>query len=140
VAAQRRRVPGIAAVAIPALLSAFIYCSCHTIAVAHHREKKPSGRPTGKKLVTVHCLHCHSGSPDAIFPRLTRTSPPLFTPREKMTALGREYLTSIIRDGGHKVGRSRFMPRWKEVFNDEEVDRIVSYLLGEEDGPPASSK
>ncbi len=104
------------------------------MAVLGHRRIKPAGEPTGEELYRTHCVKCHAENPESVWPRITHSYVPLLEDHIRMAAMGPEYLTLIIRDGGTSVGRSKVMPRWREVFTEEEIERIVTYLCGSEEG------
>lgn len=39
-----------------------------------------------------------------------------------------DYKRMIIRDGGAALGRSKFMPPWREELTDEQLNDVVTYL------------
>ena len=94
-------------------------------------EKASTSLPTadtGRKLYQSFCVLCHgkTGEGDGKLSKIIKNPPPFNLTK---SVAPREYLDSIIRLGGAKMGRSERMPPWSDQLTQNEVDSIIRYLL-----------
>ncbi|PJZ58962.1 c-type cytochrome [Leptospira barantonii] len=80
----------------------------------------------GSIVFRTYCVLCHGESGDGKG-RLSvgKVPPPANLTITKLTDGQKE---DIIRKGGAAVGRSPFMPPWKDELSDEQIRDLISYI------------
>jgi len=108
------------------LLALLLIVGCSAVAIRKHQRLKPPEGTDPLVYIHTHCIHCHGGkSHFAILGGKSLDDP------EHMRALGRDYLFTIIHDGGKAVGRKSAMPAWNKILSDAEIKAIVTQLMTE---------
>jgi cbb3-type cytochrome c oxidase subunit III len=79
----------------------------------------------GQRLYKAYCRGCHGeeGDGDGIMTRLLRIEPMDHTNPNETNRLSNEQLVDAILDG-----RGRYMPGWKGILDQKEVEALVSYI------------
>jgi len=80
---------------------------------------------TGQRLYQVYCRGCHGeeGDGDGIMTNLLRINPMDHTNPNETNRFSNEQLVEAILNG-----RGRYMPGWKGVLDQKEVEALVSYI------------
>lgn len=80
---------------------------------------------TGQRLYQVYCRGCHGeeGDGDGIMTNLLRINPMDHTNPNETNRLSNEQLIKAILEG-----RGRYMPGWKGILDQKEVEALVSYI------------
>lgn len=104
------------------------------------QSKPPPAKPTdfpnvktpeasiyrGDIVFKHYCATCHGVKADG-----NGRAAKLYTPKPANLVLSdknMKYKELIIRQGGKALGRSEFMPIWKEELTEEQITDVVNYL------------
>ncbi|EQA55049.1 cytochrome c [Leptospira kmetyi] len=89
-------------------------------------DSKEKSAVRGSIVFRTYCVLCHGESGDGKG-RLAvgKVPPPANLTITKLTDVQKE---EIIRNGGAGVGRSPFMPPWKEELSEEQIRDLISYI------------
>jgi len=84
----------------------------------------------GKASFATFCSSCHgdSGKGDGPAGASLTTKPRDFTNCADMTPMPDDMLFNVIKDGGAASSLSGEMPRWKDAFEDTEINDLVAYV------------
>jgi mono/diheme cytochrome c family protein len=80
----------------------------------------------GQIVYQNYCVLCHGIKADGV-----GRAAKLYTPKPSNLLLSdktEEYKALIIRQGGKAIGRSEFMPPWKNELTDEQMKDVVAFL------------
>jgi mono/diheme cytochrome c family protein len=80
----------------------------------------------GGLVYANYCVTCHGFNADG-----NGRAARLYNPRPanlRMSDKNDPYFRLIIRMGGEGMGRSQFMPPWREELTEEQIDDLVAYL------------
>lgn len=100
------------------------------LSILEEQERLPSKQVAlGKNTYEMRCTLCHGINADGNgrMAKIIKTPPPYNLLLSRMPA---EYLTEIISKGGEPLGRSKQMPPWGEQLSSDEIDAVVSYIIG----------
>ncbi len=110
------------------LVYSLVTDSDKTIELLQSRQQavKPSKR-LGRMLYSGRCVLCHGKFADGKgkMARIIKNPPPFNLTQSRAPD---EYLFSIIKKGGEKMGRSPRMPPWGSDLNDNEINSVIIYL------------
>lgn len=83
----------------------------------------------GEELYLEKCVLCH-GSGGQGWDWSKKAEPPIAVPDLVATVPVRsdQYIFDVVKGGGERVGRTRFMPPFGFQLSDQEVCDIVAYL------------
>jgi mono/diheme cytochrome c family protein len=84
----------------------------------------------GKQIYSENCAPCHgvSGRGDGIGSRSLPVRPADHTNALVMSSRTDAFLRDVIANGGAAVGLSTFMPAWKGILKEEEIQDLVAYI------------
>ena len=84
----------------------------------------------GKMIYRENCAPCHgdSGKGDGVGARSLPVRPADHTDSAVMRSRSDAFLRDVIAKGGSAMGLSTFMPAWKGVLNENEIDDLVGYI------------
>lgn len=84
----------------------------------------------GKRLYKENCTPCHGdlGKGDGAGARALPVRPADHTNAALMSKRSDTFLRDVITKGGGAMGLSPFMPSWQGLFNDNEIQDLVSYV------------
>ena len=87
--------------------------------------KEASNKPTirGGIVFRAYCVLCHGERSDG-----ESKAAKLYGKVAINVFNGRDYIEKIIRYGGKAVGRSEFMPDWKDELSEEQINDVVEYV------------
>jgi cytochrome c oxidase cbb3-type subunit 3 len=85
-------------------------------------KNKPSVR--GGIVFRAYCILCHGERADG----MSRGSKLYGALNLDLKSNSRDYIEKIIRDGGKAVGKTDFMPSWKDELSDEQINDVVEYV------------
>ena len=78
----------------------------------------------GGIVFRAYCILCHGERGDG----LSRGAKLYGESNLNLKPISREYTEKIIRRGGKAVGKSDFMPSWKEELSEEQIGDVIEYL------------
>lgn len=92
----------------------------------------PLRRTAGRDLFKIHCVLCHgqTGLGDGRMARMLKAkklAPPANLTKSRLPD---DSIYEIISEGGAAVGRSSFMPTWKQQLTVRQRKAIVDYIKG----------
>jgi len=78
----------------------------------------------------TYCTQCHGvkGNGKGINIRDMSVQPRNHTDAKEMSARSDDDIYKVIKDGGTAINKSVLMPPWGDVFSDEEIRGLVTYL------------
>jgi len=84
----------------------------------------------GKRMYHENCAPCHgeAGKGDGVGARSLPVRPADHTNAAVMNARTDAFLRDVIAKGGSAMGLSAFMPGWKGIFKDTEIEELVAYI------------
>lgn len=87
-----------------------------------------SGR--GKSLYRQNCAPCHgaTGKGDGLGAQSLPVRPADHTNSAVMSSRSDAYLRDVITKGGGAMGLSSFMPSWKGILKDDQIQDLVDYI------------
>lgn len=87
--------------------------------------KETNNKPTirGGIVFRAYCVLCHGERSDG-----ESKAAKLYGKVAINVFNGRDYIEKIIRYGGKAVGRSEFMPDWKDELSEEQINDVVEYV------------
>ena len=97
---------------------------------AHHaqpaRDSVEASIERGSVAFQHYCSLCHgvTGEGNGRAARLYTPRPSNLVKTDKNAA----YVDLIVRSGGAALGRSKFMPPWKDELTDEQIRDVVNYI------------
>jgi mono/diheme cytochrome c family protein len=80
----------------------------------------------GSIVFQNYCVTCHGVNADG-----KGRAAKLYDPKPanlRVSPYNDQYKELIIRGGGERVGRSKFMPPWGQELTDEQIGDVVSFL------------
>lgn len=82
---------------------------------------------TGEKIYDKFCVNCHgqAGHGDGRMRKVLNNPPPA---NLTLTRLTNEQLYDIIANGGQAVGRSMYMPPWRDQLNSQDIIAVSAYI------------
>ena len=80
----------------------------------------------GSIVFTTYCVLCHGLNADGKGRSARIYTPPPADLRKRTVNL--EYVELIVRGGGEKVGRSKFMPPWGDELTNEQIKDLLVFL------------
>jgi cytochrome c len=93
----------------------------------------------GKLLYTERCVFCHGddGSGRSLQTRVARLPFPVpdLTNPEFMSRFSGKELFNVIKEGGTRAGKSRFMPPAGRWLSDDDIRDVIVYLRSLERSP-----
>ena len=83
-----------------------------------------------KRIYRENCAPCHgeAGRGDGVGARSLPVRPADHTNAAVMNSRTDAFLRDIIAKGGSAMGLSSFMPAWKGIFKDAEIEELVAYI------------
>jgi mono/diheme cytochrome c family protein len=83
-----------------------------------------------KLIYRENCAPCHgdSGKGDGVGARSLPKRPADHTDSAVMSSRSDTFLRDVIAKGGSAMGLSSFMPGWKGVLKEKEIDDLVGYI------------
>jgi cytochrome c oxidase cbb3-type subunit 3 len=95
-------------------------------------EAAAPGAESGKKLYRLYCTTCHGdgGRGDGLAARSLPVKPANHADGEAMRKLSDQFLFDIIAGGGPAVGKSVYMPAWRNHLNEAQIQQLVDYIRG----------
>ena len=84
----------------------------------------------GKRIYSENCAPCHgvSGRGDGIGSQSLPVRPADHTNETVMRSRTDAFLRDVIANGGAAVGLSTFMPAWKGILQQGEIQDLVEYI------------
>jgi mono/diheme cytochrome c family protein len=84
----------------------------------------------GKRIYRENCAPCHgaSGRGDGVGAQSLPVQPADHTNGTLMSARTDAFLRDVIAKGGSAMGLSAFMPAWRGIFKDDEIQDLVDYV------------
>ena len=84
----------------------------------------------GKRLYRENCAPCHgeSGKGDGLGSQSLPVRPADHTNSAAMRSRTDAFLREVIVKGGSAMGLSSFMPAWKGILKDNEIQDLVAYI------------
>jgi mono/diheme cytochrome c family protein len=84
----------------------------------------------GKRLYRENCAPCHgeSGKGDGPGSQSLPVRPADHSDRAAMKSRTDAFLRDVIVKGGSAMGLSSFMPAWKGILKDNEIQDLVAYI------------
>ena len=84
----------------------------------------------GKRIYGDNCAPCHgaSGKGDGAGAQSLPVRPADHTNGKLMSARSDAFLRDVIAKGGSAMGLTSFMPGWRGLFKDEEIQDLVDYI------------
>lgn len=88
----------------------------------------------GSIVYSHYCVLCHGAAADGKgrAAKIYNPKPANLVASDKNDA----YKELIIRNGGAALGRSEFMPPWKEELTDEQISDVVAFLRSIQQNKP----
>lgn len=93
-------------------------------------EDDPRFKDTAR-LYDTYCAQCHGVNRNGKGVNTVGLSvqPKDHSDTVGMSSIPREEMAGAIRNGGASVNKSALMPPWSSVFDDQQIDRMVDYLI-----------
>lgn len=90
-------------------------------------DESSKSKSLGRETFSARCTLCHGvqGKGDGRMARIIKNPPPFDLTNSVMP---KEYLTSIIQNGGESLGRSPQMPPWGDQLSQKEIAAVVDYI------------
>ena len=91
-----------------------------------HKESAEASVYRGSIVYQNYCVTCHGVNADG-----KGRAAKLYDPKPanlRVSPYNDQYKELIIRGGGERVGRSKFMPPWGQELTDEQITDVVSFL------------
>ena len=84
----------------------------------------------GKRIYHENCTPCHgeSGKGDGVGAQGLPVHPADHTNSAVMNSRSDAFLHDVIEKGGGAMGLSSFMPAWKGILKDNEIEDLVEYI------------
>ncbi len=84
----------------------------------------------GKPIYRQNCTPCHgeSGKGDGVGARSLPVHPADHTNSALMKSRSDDFLRDVITKGGSAMGLSSFMPAWKGILKDDQIQDLVDYI------------
>ncbi|HVO92599.1 MAG TPA: cytochrome c [Terriglobales bacterium] len=84
----------------------------------------------GKGLYQQNCAPCHgaAGKGDGPGAQSLPVRPADHTDSAAMSSRSDAFLRDVITKGGGAMGLSSFMPSWKGILNDDQIQDLVDYI------------
>ncbi len=111
-----------AVLALPAIVAGNANAHTDTREALDGVRSKPVIR--GGIVFKSYCVLCHGERGDGLA-RATKLYGAL---NLYIKPASQEYYQRIIRNGGEAVGKSQYMPTWKDELSEEQINDVVAYL------------
>ncbi|MGE5220203.1 MAG: c-type cytochrome [Chloroflexota bacterium] len=84
----------------------------------------------GKRIYRQNCTPCHgeSGKGDGVGAQSLPVHPADHTNGAVMNARTDAFLHDVIAKGGGAMGLSSFMPAWRGILKDEQIQDLIDYI------------
>jgi mono/diheme cytochrome c family protein len=84
----------------------------------------------GRRIYKDNCAPCHGalGRGDGVGAQSLPVRPADHTDLQVMKSRSDAFLRNVIANGGSAVGLSTFMPAWKGILKEEEIQDLVEYI------------
>lgn len=84
----------------------------------------------GRQIYRENCTPCHGagGKGDGVGAQSLPVRPADHTNGALMNTRSDGFLRDVIAKGGSAMGLSAFMPAWKGIFKDAEIQDLVEYI------------
>lgn len=113
--------------AIGALFAMILASGAHaTDSVYFHKDTVEAAEYRGGIVYNNYCILCHGVKADG-----NGRAAKIYNPKPAdlvNSDKNDEYKHLIIRNGGAALGRSKFMPPWREELTEEQLNDVVTYL------------
>lgn len=113
-------------------LCAFAAAACLALSGGEARSASRKSWEQGKLLYTERCVFCHGrdGSGWDLHSRVAR--PPVPVPNLTDPVFMKQFtdkdLFKVIKEGGTRAGKSRFMPPADRWLNDKDIENVITYV------------
>jgi mono/diheme cytochrome c family protein len=84
----------------------------------------------GRKIYRENCAPCHgaTGKGDGVGAQSLPVRPADHTNGKLMASRSDAFLRDVIANGGSAMGLSAFMPAWKGILKDDQIQDLVDYI------------
>jgi mono/diheme cytochrome c family protein len=84
----------------------------------------------GRKIYRENCAPCHgaTGKGDGVGAQSLPVRPADHTNGKLMASRSDTFLRDVIANGGSAMGLSAFMPAWKGILKDDQIQDLVDYI------------
>ncbi len=88
------------------------------------------GLEDGEAIYKKNCTPCHGTTGEGNGPKAEelKIKPQDHTNDSYMSTRTDEQLLYVIKNGGISIGKSTFMPAWRESLSDNQIKLVVKYL------------